>query len=188
MKIDGSERWGTPILIWGWQLDGLMMDFSSFKISSSNWWILFWAQFIFFYKWMEANTFNKQFIPPVFGWDEHKEMIPTTLGCRNVKLSPKWRQQTWSTHFFLAKHTKTNISSTVEIKKPKSIADQFIQVKADAASSTCLWLVFGLQHHLHKPARVEKATTLWQSTYSRAVTRFTLCFDFSRRQQVNMGS
>lgn len=63
------------------------MDFSSPNLPVSNCWILVCAQLIFFYNWVEASTFNMQFIPPLFGWDDHKEMILATLGCSNVKVS-----------------------------------------------------------------------------------------------------
>lgn len=150
-----------------------MMDFSSSNLSLSNCWILVWAKFIFFYKWVEANTFNMQFIAPIFGWDDHKETIPATLGCRNMKLS-KRRQPAWITHLFICSQRSYNKYSfhyyyKKQFKNHQSkkywLLSRYFVPKWMQQVVLVLWWACGLQQSPPACWNARKATAEWYSAY-----------------------
>lgn len=136
--------------------------------------------------------------------DNNTETIPATLGRRNVKLSQtkaisldhpflgSQRSKTKHSFYYLqgkkGEKEKKGEGEMYKVKKKKrkqKQTDCWLHVKANTASSACLLARFGAFWAAAQSPQawwnIEEITAYWQSTYHRAVTRFTSCFDLTRK-------
>lgn len=96
---------------------------------------------------MEANTFNKKFTSPVLGLDDHRD---TRLASELLATGLDFPFAAVLSHVaYMPEKPKL-----IFLPLLRKIQKQLLMSKLTQQVLPAFWLAFGLQHSLHKPARV----------------------------------